>query len=95
MKKTDGVTFSAINSEKLDKFAEFKKFDTIPSQEKINVISSNDVVSADNSDRHRRSLSLDYNKMVSASLPYILITRWCTKWVQKGHLLYVITTFLC
>ncbi|KAK3098749.1 hypothetical protein FSP39_022716 [Pinctada imbricata] len=59
LRKADG-TQSAINSEKGDKF---KKFETIQSQEQLDLISMSDESTEKST---RRSLSLDYNKVESS-----------------------------
>lgn len=66
VKRGGDVSFSAIGSEKINKFAEFKnKFEAIPSQEALNTMVSADVSSrlsqSDGLDRHRRTVSLDYD----------------------------------
>jgi len=66
--KRGDISFSAIGSEKIHKH-EFKKFEPIPSQEALDTMVPADVSSrlsqSDGLDTHRRTLSLDYQIMVS------------------------------
>lgn len=65
--KRGDMSFSAIGSEKIHKFKEFKKFEPIPSQEALHTMVPAEVESrlsqSDGLDKHRRTASLDYNKM--------------------------------
>lgn len=62
MRKSGDLSFSAINS----KFNEFKKFESIPSEESLNKMAGVDTTDSTN---HRvRSLSQEYNKMVGLPL---------------------------
>nr|XP_022293377.1 ralBP1-associated Eps domain-containing protein 1-like isoform X1 [Crassostrea virginica] len=57
VRKSGDLSFSAINS----KFNEFKKFESIPSEESLNKMSGVD--STDSTNHKKRSLSQEYNKM--------------------------------
>ncbi|VDI30372.1 RalBP1-associated Eps domain-containing protein [Mytilus galloprovincialis] len=62
--KRGNITFSAIGSEKINKF---NKFEPIPSQEALNTMVpaevDNRLSQSDGLDKHRRAYSLDYNNL--------------------------------
>ncbi|XP_052089918.1 ralBP1-associated Eps domain-containing protein 1-like isoform X5 [Mytilus californianus] len=62
--KRGNMTFSAIGSEKINKF---NKFEPIPSQEALNTMVpaevNNRLSQSDGLDKHRRAYSLDYNNL--------------------------------
>lgn len=62
MRKSGDLSFSAINS----KFNEFKKFESIPSEESLNKMAGVDTT--DSTNHKVRSLSQEYNKMVGLLL---------------------------
>lgn len=69
-KKSSGE-FGAIDSEKISKFADYKRFEAIPSQEVLNVVTndSREPIETNNiGDKHKRSMSLDYKQMVSTTM---------------------------